>query len=370
MARIRLLLVGDVMTGRGIDQILPCPSRPRLYEDYVRSAEDYVALAEDRHGAIPRRTPPSYIWGDALAEIARGAPDLRIVNLETAVTRAGRPAPKGINYRMHPGNVGCLSAFGIDCCVLANNHVLDWGAPGLAETLETLETAGIGTAGAGRNRRAARAPATLPLPDKGRVLVYGLALTSSGVPAHWAAGARRAGINHFDDADPAISEDLARRLAHDRRPGDVVVCSIHWGPNWGYGIDERHRALAHALIGCGADVIHGHSSHHPKAFEIHDDRLILYGCGDFINDYEGIAGHEEYRPDLTVAYLVTLDAGSGAFADLLMLPFQTSRFRLATPARQDIDWLRRRLDDEVRPFGLAVAARDERALGIVRAAIR
>ncbi len=70
---LRLFLCGDVMPGRGIDQILPTPSSPELYEPYVRDARDYVALAETRSGAIARPVHHAYIWGDALAE-RRDAP--------------------------------------------------------------------------------------------------------------------------------------------------------------------------------------------------------------------------------------------------------------------------------------------------------
>src|SRR5687768_14486749 len=81
-----LFLCGDVMPGRGIDQILPHPSDPQLFEAYVRDARDYVALAERSAGKIPRKVSPAYVWGDALDELARRRPALRLVNLETSIT--------------------------------------------------------------------------------------------------------------------------------------------------------------------------------------------------------------------------------------------------------------------------------------------
>jgi len=129
MPDVTLFLCGDVMTGRGIDQILRHPCEPRLHESYLADANDYVRLAEGVSGPIPRSVDDAHIWGDALDEFARMRPDMRIVNLETAVTQSEDWLPKGINYRMHPANVGCLEAAAIDCCVLANNHVLDWSAP-------------------------------------------------------------------------------------------------------------------------------------------------------------------------------------------------------------------------------------------------
>src|SRR6478672_11627532 len=114
----------------------------------MRSAEGYVLLAEQANGPIPRRNGPSYVWGAALDQLARMEPDARIINLETAVTRSNDLAYKGINYRMSPENADCLAAAKIDSCVLANNHVLDWGRSGLRETLATLEKLNIKAAGA------------------------------------------------------------------------------------------------------------------------------------------------------------------------------------------------------------------------------
>lgn len=121
------------------------------------------------------------------------------MNLETAVTTSDDACPgKGIHYRMHPGNVDCLTAARIDCCLLANNHVLDWGRSGLTETLQTLHNAGLHTAGAGADGDAAWAPAVLPRGASGQVLVFGLAAESSGVPRGWGAGPQRSGVAFGD----------------------------------------------------------------------------------------------------------------------------------------------------------------------------
>ena len=92
----------------------------------------------------PIRQPVSfaYIWGDALSELDSVSPDIRIINLETSITQSDDFwKGKGINYRMHPDNIPALTAAGIDICALANNHVLDWGYPGLQETLSSLKQA-------------------------------------------------------------------------------------------------------------------------------------------------------------------------------------------------------------------------------------
>ncbi|KVW94961.1 CapA family protein [Thiobacillus denitrificans] len=353
-----LFLCGDVMTGRGIDQVLPHPGDPVLHEGYATSALDYVALAERANGPVPRPVEFAYVWGDALAEWARIGPDLRIVNLETAVTtRDDWQRGKGIHYRMHPANVPCLTAAAIDCCVLANNHVLDWGHAGLAETLETLRCAGLQTAGAGRDKAEAAAPAVLSVTGKGRVLVFSFGAQSSGIPPGWAAAAGQPGVNLLPDFSPATLRQIAAQVEAIKRPADVVVVSLHWGGNWGYAVPAAHQRFAHGLIDqCGVDVVHGHSSHHPLGIEVYRGRPILYGCGDFLNDYEGIAGYEAYRGDLSLMYFLTIDAAGGTLLRLRMIPMQTRRFRLNRASAADTRWLRGVLDRAGRHLGSRVEA--------------
>jgi poly-gamma-glutamate synthesis protein (capsule biosynthesis protein) len=354
--RVTLFLCGDVMTGRGIDQILPHPSRPHLFESSVRSATVYVELAERESGLLPRPVDFAYVWGEALAELTRVGADARIVNLETAVTVAEDAWPrKGIHYRMHPANVACLTAARIDCGVLANNHVLDWGPAGLVETLETLQRAGIHTAGAGRDDAEAAAPAILRLPGPGRVLVFAFGTGSSGVPPAWAAGREHPGVNRLEDLSGRSVDAIARRVRAAKRPGDIVVVSIHWGPNWGFEVPAAERAFARGLIDvAGVDVVHGHSSHHVKGLEVHAGRPILYGCGDFLTDYEGIGGLEEFRDDLGLMYFPTLDAASGRLVRFTMTPTQIRRLRVTRAPEAGARWLLDTLNREGRGLGTRV----------------
>jgi poly-gamma-glutamate synthesis protein (capsule biosynthesis protein) len=341
-----LFLAGDVMTGRGIDQVLATPSHPALQESYVRDARDYVKLAERVHGAIARPVSDSYIWGAALAELARAAPDVRIVNLETSVTRSDDAWPlKGIHYRMHPGNVGCLTAARLDCCVLANNHVLDFGYAGLEETLATLHAAGLRTAGAGAHAHEAAAPAVIDLGARGRVLVFAYGVPSSGIPLAWIARDGQPGLNVLTEVSAGAARRVAAAIAQHRRARDIVVVSIHWGDNWGYTVPREQREFARALVDLASvDVVHGHSSHHAKGIEVYRDRLILYGCGDFLSDYEGIEGYGRYRGDLGVMYLATIAAGG--VESLRLAPFATRRFSLAPASRRDAEWLKATLERE------------------------
>lgn len=356
---LSLFLCGDVMTGRGIDQIMAAPCPPRLYEPAIKTARDYVALAERANGPIPAPVRPAYVWGEALTVLARACPDVRLINLETAVTRNEFAEDKGINYRMSPENATCLTAADIDACILANNHVLDWGRRGLEETLETLHGLDIKTAGAGRTIEEALAPAIIPVPDKGRVLVYAVGHPSSGIPAEWAAHSGRPGVALVPELSNRTAEDIGARIARDRQPGDLVVVSVHWGPNWGYTVRDDERAFAHALVDkAGVDLVHGHSAHHPKAGEVRNDRLILYGCGDFLNDYEGITGYEEFRGDLVLMYFARFDLDTHRLEALEMVPMQMKNFRLEPPSQDDITLLAQLVHLEYQKFGASVELSD------------
>ena len=361
---ITLFLCGDVMTGRGIDQILPHPSNPRIFEPYVRSALGYVELAEAVSGRIDRPVDFDYIWGDAPDALRRLRPDLRIVNLETAVTASEEAwSGKGINYRMHPANLPCLTAAGIDCCVLANNHVIDWGYAGLAETLDSLHGAGIATAGAGRNAAEAAAPALLELPGKSRVLVFAWGMEDSGVPREWAAGHDQPGVNVLPDLTARSLEIVSRQVRAARRSGDLVVASIHWGGNWGFDVSAQKQDFAHRLIDTAeVDVVHGHSSHHVKGIEVYRDRPILYGCGDFLNDYEGIGGYKQYRGDLALMYFPTLEGGR--LTRFAMTPTQTRRLRINAAAEEGVRWLMATLNREGGHFGTQVVRLGQRDLAL------
>lgn len=356
MVGMNIFLAGDVMIGRGIDQVMPFPSPPELFERYVAAATDYLALAERAHGPIPRSVEPAYVWGDGLAELERVNPALRIVNFETSITRSNDAWPKGINYRVSPENAGCLNAAKIDCCVLANNHVLDWGREGLVETLRTLERLQIKAVGAGRMLREAQAPAIFDRGDRGRVAVFAAATPTSGTPLDWTANDVEPGVHLLPDLSDRTADAVATQIRAAASASDIVVFSIHWGANWGYDVAGEERRFAHALIDrAGVSIVHGHSSHHPKGVEVYRDRLILYGCGDLLNDYEGISGREYYRGDLALMYFASVDAATGRLLALEMSPYQIRRFRLTRASSGDARWLYKVLDRESRKFKTAIA---------------
>jgi len=255
-------------------------------------------------------------------------------------------------------------AAGVDCCVLANNHVLDWSEAGLVETLDALQRAGLATTGAGRDAEEAARPAILWRPG-GRLLVFGYGCPSSGVAATTQATGSTPGVNRLDDASAKTAGAVVSQTVRWRRPGDLVIVSMHWGGNWGYHVSSGHREFAHGLIDSGAvDVVHGHSSHHARGIEVYRGKLILYGCGDFINDYEGITGYEEFRSDLVLAYFPRLAPQCGDLVSLEMVPFRSRRFRLERVRGDDARWLASMLTREGEPLGTRALLTEDDTLSL------
>jgi poly-gamma-glutamate synthesis protein (capsule biosynthesis protein) len=353
---VTLLLCGDVMPGRGVDQILPHPGIPELREPGTSDAGVYVRLAEQVNGPI--RCPVSFDWpwGDALRAVDDMAPDVRVINLECAVTRSNDFASgKAVHYRMEPSNLPCVTAFRPDACALANNHVLDFGRTGLADTLHWLAGAGLAAVGAGRSLAQAQQAAAIPLPGGGRVLVFSCGAACSGIPASWAAAPGRPGLDLLPSLDDTAADSLIRRVREAKQPGDIAVVSIHWGSNWGYEVHRDQARFARLLIDAGVDLIHGHSSHHARPLQTYGGKLILYGCGDCIDDYEGISGYEEFRDDLRLLYFATLRRGTGQLTELRMVPMQVRKMRLHHARPADSKWLATILDQISRTGGSRIS---------------
>ncbi len=352
----KIFLCGDVMTGRGIDQVMPYPSDPIIYESYLKNAKKYIEIAEQKNGVIQKPVNYSYIWGDVLDEIKDVNTDVRIINLETSVTTSNDYwKNKGINYRMHPKNIACLSSAHIDFCSLANNHVLDWGYSGLEQTLETLKKEDLKFSGAGLNVEEAEKPAIFRIYDKTRLIVLSFGLQSSGIPYSWQATEDKPGVSLLADLSATTVQEIKSKISKVKLPGDIVDFSIHWGGNWGYEISFDQIDFAHRLIDEAAvDIIHGHSSHHAKAIEVYKGKPVIYGCGDFINDYEGINGHEAFRGDLSLMYFISMDNRLRKLDKFKMTPVQIKNFRVNRASPEDSRWLKEMLNREGRQFNFDV----------------
>jgi poly-gamma-glutamate synthesis protein (capsule biosynthesis protein) len=230
--------------------------------------------------------------------------------------------------------------------------VLDFGVGGLEDTLDALTRADLGPVGAGCDEQQAWRPVVLSAGGR-RVLVWSVGSASSGVPRSWAAGPERPGVAFLSEHSDADANALSERVRRVKQPGDIVVVSLHWGSNWGYDVPRTQVRFAHRLIDSGVDVVHGHSSHHPRPVEVYRDRLVLYGCGDLINDYEGIGGEERFRGDLRLLYVARLDA-AGRLDELRMVPLQSRQMRLRRATEEDARWLHRVLRKASRGFGSRV----------------
>jgi poly-gamma-glutamate synthesis protein (capsule biosynthesis protein) len=131
-------------------------------------------------------------------------------------------------------------------------------------------------------------------------------------------------------------------------------------------VSSEQKTFAHALVAeAGVDVVHGHSSHHPIGIEVYEGRLIVYGAGDFYNDYEGIGGYEQFRGDLALMYLARVQPATGRLLGLDMVPFKLRRFRLERAAPGDAAWLAETLSRASEGLGTSVKVEEGGRLELV-----
>lgn len=221
------------------------------------------------------RVPPFYIWGDLLPLFHSN--DLNIVNLEAALTKNEHAAPKVFNFKADPVKVQTLVEASVHVVNLANNHVLDYGEAGLLETLATLKKARIQYVGAGKTIAEAKAPVILQ--RKG--IKIGILGCTDNEPS-WRAGENRPGTFYLQVGDLAAIRPAIEEL---RPEVDILILTIHWGPNMVERPPPEFRRFAHELIDLGVDLIHGHSAHISQGIEVYKGKCILYDTGDFIDDY-------------------------------------------------------------------------------------
>jgi poly-gamma-glutamate synthesis protein (capsule biosynthesis protein) len=277
----RLLLLGDCMIGRLVNDLL-------------------------------ETEPPEYPWGDTLP-ILHSA-DWRLCNLECVISDRGTPwfaYPKAFHFRSAAKNIAVLQTARINAVSLANNHVLDYGYDAMFQMLEILDQAGIAHSGAGANLEGASRLATAEV--CGRKL--GLLAFSDNEPG-WEATADQPGMFYVPvDLHDSRANFLLEIVREQRKRVDLLIVSAHWGSNWGYVPPEEHVGFAHALIDAGAGLVFGHSSHVFRGIEFYKGYPILYGAGDFVDDY---AVDRIERNDQSFIYLA--DVADGIPRDLCLHP--------------------------------------------------
>ena len=225
----------------------------------------------------------------------------------------GRAWPgKGIHYRMHPANVRAWPRRASTAACWPTTTCSTGGGAGCARRCRPGMPARL-TAGAGADRDAALGAGGLALPGEGRVLVFALRHREQRRAAELG---RRAAAIRASPCCPTCRKpppaSLADSVARRRSPAIAWSCRSTGATTGATRCRAEQREFAHRLIDFGAaDVVHGHSSHHPMAIEVHAGKLILYGCGDFINDYEGIGPQGSLRDDVACLYIATLSLGKG-----------------------------------------------------------
>lgn len=294
---MEILLVGDVMIGRLINDLL-------------------------------KNERPAYIWGDTLPIFNQA--DLRVINLECVISDQGHPwdtTPKAFHFQSDAKNVAALKAAGINIVSLANNHTLDFQVEAMIDMLGILKSNDIGTSGAGRDLSEAKAPVFRKIDD----LKVGFIAFSDNEPL-WEAN-KNPGIYYLPvDINDKRAMDLSTLITKISRNVDFLIASIHWGPNWGYRPSPNHIPFARALVDAGVDLIFGHSCHVTQGIEIYRSAVIIYSAGDFIDDY---AVDPVERNDRSFIFMVEADRHRVNRLKLYPTVIRDFQARLATGEERD-----------------------------------
>ncbi|MBV0925065.1 CapA family protein [Halomicroarcula limicola] len=316
---VRLGFVGDVMLGRNVN---------------------------DRW-----RDEPAGVWDGMLDRI--DALDGLLLNLECCVSARGERRPgREYYFQAHPDwAIPALERAGTAFASSANNHVLDYGPTALTDTLAHLDAAGIPTAGAGRDRESAFEPAVFAVDDLDVAVVAATDQSPSYAARGDAAGSAYAPLKSADRLTRNWVGDAVVR-ARERDP-DLLVVSLHWGPNWEVEPSETQRSFARWLIDRGADVVHGHSAHVIQGVETYRGRPIIYDAGDFVDDYVVKDGlHNNW------SFLFELAVSNGTLTALDLVPVEIERERVTPAGGTAARWLRDRMRTLSAPFETTFERRD------------
>ena len=277
-------------------------------------------------------------------ELRKG--DICVGNLETPLTRGGREfLGKKFRFRARPETAGALKRAGFSVLTLANNHTMDFGGEGLADTLRALEGAELLHAGAGANLAQARQEAVVTVRGK-RVAFLAYSLT---YPEEFYAGAGRPGAAQGNIR--WVSEDIART----RRSAEYVVVSFHWGEELASFPKPYQRRAAHAAIDAGADLILGHHPHILQGIERYKGKSILYSLGNFV------FGSNSSSADVSIIARISLD-GAAQTVEILPLNVLNSqvRFRPTLLSGKRGDEVVERLNRLSAPFNSRITMAEEK----------
>lgn len=275
-----------------------------------------------------QKVPPTYVWGTMLPALQKN--DLNIVNLECAITAYQEAVPKVFNFKTDPKNVAVLKQGNIHMVSLANNHIRDFGDTGLEDTLSILKKNNIAFAGAGMNIDQAQQAAMV----KKHGINIGMIAFTDNEP-DWIATKTTPGINYITIGDHATAQAVIKRA---RPHVDILIASLHWGPNMRERPTQAFIDFAHFLIDEGVDIIHGHSAHIFQAIELYKNKLILYDTGDFVDDYMVTPA---LRNDLSFLFLV--HATKNGLEKLELIPMHIDMMQVNKASAADATWALERI---------------------------
>ena len=316
--------MGDVMIGRTVDEMI--------------SKRGYA-----------------YPWGDLLPLLK--TTDVNIINLETTLTNSKDKVEKVFNFKATPDKINTLELASISIACLANNHILDYAEAGLQETIAQLDRANIKHTGAGKDQKAASSSAACSV--KGvRLSVLNYTDNEPG----WKAAPGKPGTNYIDVSDPSDSDKVFQEVAALREETDLLIVSLHWGPNLGEEPPLNFVDFAHELVRHGADIVYGHSAHVFQRVELFKQKLIFYDTGDFVDDY---AVHPHLRNDRSFLYLV--EATKHSIVGLKLVPVLISNCQVNKAEKKVADWCLKKMRSLSAPFGTEINS--EGIVQIIRNAV-
>jgi poly-gamma-glutamate capsule biosynthesis protein CapA/YwtB (metallophosphatase superfamily) len=238
-----------------------------------------IAFGGDVHfeGAVAARLAanPATALGPIAAVLRRA--DLAVVNLETAVTDRGTPAPKDFTFRAPPSAFTALAAAGVDVATMANNHGQDFGVVGLRDSLAAAKAAGFPVVGIGLDAEQAFRAQRFTVRGQ-RIAVIGATQVLDGnLAAAWSAGDGKPGLASAYDEKRLLAAVRAARAQ-----ADTVVVDLHWGRELAGCPIDRQRALAPKLVAAGADVVVGSHAHVLLGGGYLRGAYVHYGLGNFV----------------------------------------------------------------------------------------
>jgi poly-gamma-glutamate capsule biosynthesis protein CapA/YwtB (metallophosphatase superfamily) len=284
-SEVTIGFVGDIMLGRQVGK-------------FLKHTQDYT-----------------YPWGNLLPLLR--SIDFNVGNLETTLTKSRKKAPKAFNFKSNPANAQALNEANFLFVNLANNHILDFGIPGLKETLATLNDHEIIHAGAGLS--SAQAQKAHFITKNNSTFAF---LSATDNEPSWAAGIRKAGIS-FMEFNENNAQALSEQIKELKKTAQFIIVSVHWGPNWDSRPRTSFQKFAHQILDAGADLIHGHSPHIFQGIELYHDKLIIYSAGDFLDDY---SVDEALHNDQSFLFLTTFD--EQGLKELRLIPVKISNFQV------------------------------------------